>query len=122
MFNNASGGAEVVLTIYDKFKVQKDCTYRWQVITPPEVKVTNMNSNLKLVQNGVERRIYFASDNCKVVNNGTTTKMNCTDNPTMPPFVEELTGEFAGYHRIGFQGSFVAGDNVYLQLQIRAKR
>ncbi len=119
MFNNASGGAEGVLTIYDKFKVQKDCTYRWQVITPPEVEITNMNSNLKLVQGGVERRIYFVTNNCKVINDGVTTNITHT---TMPTFIEELEGEFAGYHRIGFKRSFVAGDVVYLQFQIRAPK
>ena len=121
MFNDSKGAAVGYLTVYDKFKVQKACTYRWQIITPPSVTVTNMGTNLKLVQNGVEMRIKFVSANCKVVNNGTETKMECADKTkmTMAPFVEALTGELAGYHRIGFQGAFVAGDEVYVQWQFK---
>lgn len=121
MFNDSKGNAVGYLTVYDKFQVQKACTYRWQIITPPEVAVTDMGTNLKLVQGGVEMRIKFVSANCKVVNNGTTTMMECADKTkmTMAPFVEALTGELAGYHRIGFQGDFVAGDQVYVQWQFK---
>ncbi len=121
MFNDSKGNAVGYLTVYDKFQVQKACTYRWQIITPPAVAVTNMGTNLKLVQNGVEMRIKFVSANCKIVNNGTTTMMECADKTkmTMAPFVEELTGELAGYHRIGFQGNFAAGDQVYVQWQFK---
>ena len=109
------------LSIWEKFDVLKDCTYRWQCVVPKEIVVQAMGiTNVKLTMpDGTSRRLKLTTKNCYL--NGEQMKVNTNDNPKMVAFVEPLTGEFEGYHVIGFEGNFVQGDEVKLHVSFPEK-
>lgn len=113
--------ADGVLSIWEKFDVLKDCTYRWQCVIPKEIVVQAMGiTNVKLTMpDGTSRRLKLTTKNCYL--NGEQMKVNTNDNPQMVAFVEPLTGEFEGYHVIGFEGNFAAGDEVKLHVSFPEK-
>ena len=110
-----------LLTVWDKFTVKKDCTYRFQAIIPKGVKVENMRSNIKLTApGGTQRRIKLVTKNCLL--NGETMNVNTSEGTlTLNVFIEPLTGEFEGYHLCGFEGAFSQGDEVKVSVSFPAK-
>ena len=112
--------ADGVLSVWEKFDVLKDCTYRWQCVIPKEIVVQNMNTNVKLtLPDGSTRRLKLTTKNCYL--NGDQMVVNTNTNPKMWAFVEPLTGEFEGYHIVGFYGDFEAGDEVKLHVSFPEK-
>ncbi|MBR3854058.1 MAG: fimbrillin family protein [Tidjanibacter sp.] len=119
-FSTTSGAPNGAVNIYDRFTVIKDCTYRWQVVVPEGITVTQSKTNFKLTSSCgtiTNQEIKAITNSCTV--NGTKMTLNTSSAPlTLTTFKEELTGEYEGYTIIGWEGNFKAEDEVQVCIQV----
>ena len=118
-FSVVSGVLNGAVNVYDRFTVIKDCTYRWQVVVPKGITITQSKTNFKLTSScGTikNQEVKAITNSCTV--NGTKMTLNTSSAPlTLNTFKEDLTGEYEGYTIIGWEGNFKAGDVVQVCIQ-----